>query len=62
MGSKFLKLNFCTLHTGYDNVYLQSPFTEHAGGAGNDDSEGGAAMVAEIKQLKERIAELEGRL
>lgn len=60
--SEVMAGSYTIVHTGYDNVYLQSPFTEHAGGAGNDDSEGGAAMVAEIKQLKERIAELEGQL
>jgi hypothetical protein len=44
-------------HTGYDNVYLQEPFTTYAK-AGELNAEGGS----EIDQLRARVAELEAEL
>ena len=39
-------------HTGYDNVYLQPPFTEHATSGGDEEV---VRLRARVKELEEMI-------
>jgi 3-hydroxyisobutyrate dehydrogenase len=51
--SEVLAGSYTIKHTGYDNVYLKSPFTDAANTGGSDD---------EVASLKAKIAELEAKL
>jgi len=47
--------SYTVMHTGYDNVYTQEPFTTHAGTFEGDQAK-------ELARLRARLAELEAQL